>query len=143
MKKLLLSILFLLFTTFGISQGYSELVFPNSNGGYGWQQVGAQCNGCASFFVGVSRSDYPNEYGNYKYSIFYQTNSFDQMGNPRMTYINNIYFYYYDYNGGYWIPLERNEIWVLCNNSPFMAYSTFSPNPQLPIKITAGSYVIR
>ena len=141
MKKFILTISLLICSLFAFNQ--VELVFPSQSGGYNWQQVGVNCSGCSSFFVGINKTQYPNEYGNYSYSVYFQTNSFDSYGNPRMTYITDIYFYYYDQYGR-WFTLDSNTpYWVLCANESYLGYSFFSPNPNLYVKIRIGNYVYR
>ena len=122
MKKLLIILALLVWMAPLVGQNRAEVYFPNN--GYTWQQVGNTCSGCSSFFVGTVRSDYPNEYGNYKYTIYYQTNSLDVYGNPRMTYISGIKYYYW---ANQWLSIDsQSEYWVLVENSPFLAYNLYS-----------------
>lgn len=139
MKRLLLVLALVISSLLTLGQSYTEIYFPNN--GYTWLQVGNSCAGCSSFFVGAVRSDYPNAYGNYKYTIYYQTNSLDIYGNPRMTYISGIKYYYW--TNQWSSPDNYAEYWVLVEDSPFLAYNIYSTNPQLRIKIIIGNYVIR
>jgi len=138
MKRILL-ILAIFFSTLALN-AQTVINFPTTQG-YSWQQVGNTCAGCTSFFVGVTRSNYPNEVGSYKYSVYYQSNSFGPNGASRLTYISGIRYFYWN---GYWTsPDNSGEYWNLIEGVPTLAYSYHSQNPQLLIKIIIGNYVYR
>jgi len=142
MKKFLLIISFLLVSFIGFSQNPAEIHFPNN--GYSWQQVGNSCSGCSSFFIGAVKSEYPNEFGNFRYTIYLQTNSRDLNGQLRLTHISGIRYTYYDVNLGQWIsPDNYSEYWALVENTPSLAYTLYSKNANLYIKIAVRGYVYR
>ena len=72
-KRLLLIAAIVLSAKIGVSQVHVS--FPSDQTGYEWQQVGSLCNGCASFLVGIQRTDSPNKYGNYEYRVYFLSNS--------------------------------------------------------------------
>ena len=141
MKKFFIALMFLLSSLAGISQ--TNVQYPTKTGGYGWQQVGETCAGCASFFVGIKRSTKPNDYGNYKYDVYFLTNSFNASGTPRMTYISGISYSYWNAYARGWTKIDAGGYWVLVGGQVFYSYTILSSSPALTIKISIGSYVYR
>jgi hypothetical protein len=145
MKKIILSLLFSLFLSFGFSQNLT-FNFP-SNGSYAWQNsVGAgsvsYC-GTSGLFMGVSRSQYTNKYGSYEYTIFVASNSYSSQAEGcylGYTYADEINIYCWNTVTNHWeFPLYFSPLWVNVGNSAPL-YKLYSSNPLLYIRVIVGNY---
>jgi len=137
MKKLLLIILLLAcYSKMTFSQ--YNVKFPSKESAYGWQYVGKNCTNCGAGYFGVTRSQYVNEFGNYQYSIFSYTSSYNQYNQLSYTYFSGIKVYAYDQ--GKWIALDNQLPFdIIVGTSQQLTYTLFSDNPNLYIWITINN----
>jgi hypothetical protein len=133
MKKLLIFLFFTLF--FLTTKSQTEFNFSSSN--YGQFQLSSQAFcGKGSLYCVITKSLYPNGFGNYCYQVYFATNSYFSDCNVSRTYVPNIEVMYVE--GKYWYyPVNFQKFWVTVGPTSCV-YTLFHPNPNLIIKIKTG-----
>lgn len=115
-----------------------KTTFPSKTTGYGWQLVGPICTGCGAGYIGIERSAYPNEFGNYQYLIYLYTSSYNYNNQLTYTYFQKIKVYGW-YNNQ-WVPLDNNLPFdLIVGNTNTLSYTLFSSIPNQYILITIGN----
>lgn len=132
MKKLFFIIFFCLNI---ISFSQTEFNFSPVN--YGQFQLSNQALcGRGSLYCLVTKSPYPNGFGNYCYEIYFSSNSHFSDCNVSRTYVPNIEVMYIE--GRYWYyPLNYRKFWVTVGSTS-LVYTLFHPSPNLILKIRTG-----
>jgi hypothetical protein len=84
----------------------------------------------------VTRSDAPNQFGNYVYQIYFATNSYFPNCVISRTYIPDIHILYSE-NDKYFYPINYNPFWVTVGETA-LVYTLFHNSPKIKIKIVTG-----
>ncbi len=139
MKRILILILLTLCSTICLAQNlksknlqeYAPLykaIFPSTSNVYDWQLVGKVCTGCGAGYIGIERSKYTNEFGNYQYLIYLYTSSYNLNDKLTYTYFSKIKVLGY-YNNQ-WVPLDNTLPFdMIVGTTPILAYTIFSSDP--------------
>lgn len=97
-----------------------------------WRLTNDGCFGCASFYWLVNRTYLPT--GNYKFEIWFYSNSYYTNGVWASTYVQGLYFNVDGYN------LYNDPSWLLFKDKYTSGLSTFyTVNPYPVIKMTWSS----
>ncbi len=137
MKKYILSLILIIYSYIGYSQNYS-VKFPTVETGYGWQYIGQNCTNCGACYIGITRSQSTNDFGNYLYSVFSYTSSYNKYNQLAYTYLNSVKVYAY-YNGK-WNELDTQPAFnLVVGHTQTLTYSLFSSDPNLYILVTISS----
>lgn len=139
MKRIIIIILLSILGTICAAQNNSlyKTVFPSKTNGYSWQLLGNVCTGCGAGYVGIERSIGPNEFGNYQYTIYLYSSSYNLNNLVTYSYFQKIKIYG-NYNGQ-WAQLDNVppfDLIVGLQNT--VCYTLFSADPNYYILVTIG-----
>ena len=140
MRKLLATLLLSISLLASVAGG--SFYFPNSANGYKWTvSREAQC-GVGSVWMKVTRSDYTNNYGNYSYTVWMATNSYDydycQKAN---TYVDDIKISYFDEaRGGYYYAANFYPFYMTVGTTRSV-YTFYSADPTEEFQISVGKII--
>ena len=116
---------------------HSQSVFDFSPVEYGsFKMSGQAICGLGNAFCTVTRSDMPNQFGNYTFWVYFSTNSYFGDCSKARTYITNIEVMYWQ-DGRYYYPANFYKFWITVGQTT-LSYTLFHPNPNLQIKIRTG-----
>lgn len=106
---------------------------------YGKFKISGQAYcGVGNAYCCITRSQYPNQFGNFIYQIYLTTNSYMIDCSPCKTYIPNIEVMYCDNQKGiYYYPKNFYKFWVTVGQTN-LVYTLYHPNPNLFLKIRTG-----
>lgn len=101
-----------------------------------WKLTNQGCWGCASFYWSVNRQYIPSM-GQYKFDIWFYSNSFYANGQWASTYVQGLYFFVDGYN------LYKDPAWLLFKDKYTTTFTSFyTSNPTPVVKITWSSMSI-
>jgi hypothetical protein len=136
MKKKFLFLFFLLYTFVSVSQTifnfspYDYTIFKSSGN--------AQC-GVGNTYCTIYRSNTPNNFNNYVYSVYLASNSYLIDCSPSKTYVSSVEIYYFDKTVNKYItPRNFYPFWVIIGETT-VVYTFFHPNPNLIFHIKLGN----